>query len=352
MHNCVLYRQTRRNNSMLLPMERDFLCVCTQETSALVKDNKFSEYFAAVPVVSRFAVPKLYWLPIKAIKYRLSQSLFTIRNITFGRLSKILTNMALRPWGQNHDRAGRMNLLKTTRHLLQKQLNALQTCWVALLNVGLWKNLESISSEKKSFLRSALKRFEASCMTKRSSFDGSKHGKNATIRSLSLKKTDSQICKPALIQWPDDLIRRIRPTGDSSSAGTSLLSYGSPEKTSCNVYTPTWCSALAGFLRCAQEKAVGLCSFSQAASGIPRSIKAFKEEVSEKSANPFDPGQLLTPSQGKGIAVLSKEQYSPDLDTDQCFMAESYRMSVYPCQGIRDSWNQLSKPSGTPKFLE
>jgi len=65
------------------------------------------------------------------------------------------------------------------------------------------------------------------------------------------------------------------------------------------------------------------------------------EEISEKSANPFDIGQLLTAPQSKSAEVLSPEQYSSDMDADQCIMAQSYRMSVYTCKGIRYSWHQL-----------
>jgi hypothetical protein len=97
---------------------------------------------------------------------------------------------------------------------------------------------------------------------------------------------------------------------------------------------------------------VGLCSAPQTASGIPGSIETVKEEVSEKSAYSSDLGQLLAAPQRKDTAVLPQEQYPFDLDADQCFMAQSYRMSVYPCQGIRYSWNQLSKPSGTQNLLE
>jgi hypothetical protein len=84
---------------------------------------------------------------------------------------------------------------------------------------------------------------------------------------------------------------------------------------------------------------VGLCPSTQTTSGSIGSIKAFTEKVSKKSAYPSDIGQLFAAPQGKGVAVLSKEQYSFDLDADQCIMAQSYRMSVYPCKGIRNSWN-------------
>jgi hypothetical protein len=87
---------------------------------------------------------------------------------------------------------------------------------------------------------------------------------------------------------------------------------------------------------------LGLCSASQTTSGIPWGIEAFKKEVLQRSANSSDFGQLLAAPEGKGVAVLPQKQYSFDLDADQCIMAQSYRMSIYPCQGIRNSWNQLS----------
>jgi len=88
---------------------------------------------------------------------------------------------------------------------------------------------------------------------------------------------------------------------------------------------------LVGVLRCASEKALGLCSASQKASGIFGSIEAVKEKVSETSANPFNSGQLLATPQSEGVVVLPTEQYSSDLDTDKCFMAQSYRMSIHAC---------------------
>jgi hypothetical protein len=88
---------------------------------------------------------------------------------------------------------------------------------------------------------------------------------------------------------------------------------------------------------------VGLCSFSQATPGGPGSVEAFKKKISEKSTHSFDIGQFLATPQTKGSEVLPTEQYSYDLDTDQCFMAQSYRMPVYSREGIRNSWNQLSQ---------
>jgi hypothetical protein len=352
MHNWVLYRQTRRKNSMLLRMERDFLCVCTPETSASAKANKFSGSFAAVPVVSKCVTPKWCLPPTRAIKCLRLQSLFITPNTMFEPLSKNSMNAALKRWSPNPAPAGQRTSLKTTRRSLQKRLNALRTFWIVLLNAGLWRNCETILSRRRSLLRSALKRFAPFCMRKKSSFDESKHGKNATVRNFGLKKTNPPICKPTCSKWSDDLIRRIRPIRDSFSTGTNLLPYGPSEKTSCNVYSPPRRTALAGFLRCTPEKAVGLYVAPQTTSGISRSIEIFKEEVSGRSANSPDSGQFLTAPQSQGLAVLPREQYSFDLDANQCIMAQSYRMSIYPCQGIRDSWNPLSKPSGTQNVFE
>jgi hypothetical protein len=53
----------------------------------------------------------------------------------------------------------------------------------------------------------------------------------------------------------------------------------------------------------------------------------------------FNPGQLLAASKAKSAALLSQKQYPPDLDSDKCIMAQSYRMPVYACKGICNSWN-------------
>lgn len=344
MHNSVLYRQARRNNSILLRMERDFLCVCMPETSVSAKGNKFSGYFAAVPVVSKFAGPRWCLPPIRAIKFPLLQSLFTTPNTMSEPLSKNSTNAALRHWIQNPVPVDRQSLPKTTRPLSQKQPNVLLTSWIARLSVGLWKSFGNILSEKKSFLRSVSKRFEPFCTRKKSGSDALRHGKNAMTRSLSLKKTDSQVCKSTRKQRPHNFVRRVRPAGNSTPAGTGMVRNRPSAKAAGNVYSPSWCSALAGFLQCAQERAVGLYSTSQAASGISRSNEVVKEEISEISADSPDSGQLLATPQGKGVTVLSEEQYSFDMDADQCIMAQSYRMSVYPRQGICGSRSQLSRP--------
>lgn len=352
MHKCVLYRQTRRKNSMLPSMERDFLCVCMPETSVLAKDSKFSGFSAAVPVGLRFAVPKWCWPPIRDTKYLRLPNWFIILSIMFERSSKTLTVAALTLWNRSRDRADRMSLPRMTRHLSLKRPSVRRTFWAVHSNDGLWKNCGTILLPKRSSRRSALKHFAAFCMRRRSNFGVQKRGKNATTRSLSLKKTDSPICKSARRQRPHDFLRRVRSFGNPASTGTGLVRNSSSEAVACHIYPNPRGAALAGLLRCAPEKTMGLHAASQTTSGVPGSIEVSTKEVSQRAANSSDSGQLLATPQGESAAVLPRKQYSFDLDADQRIMAQSYRVSVHPCQGIRHSWNQLSKPSGTQSFLE
>jgi len=319
------------------------LCVSTYANLKWMKAKGFSEFCDAVPIVLKSGGHKWCWPLNRAVKCRQSPSWFITRNTTFGRLLRNLMSTALRHWNQSRVLAGQQNLQKMTRPLSPKLLNVLLIFWIVHLSVGLWKNFENILSRKRLFARSALKHFEQFFMRKKSGSDASKAGKNATIRSLNLKKTNPQVCKQTRLQWPDNIFRRVRSSGDTSSTWTNLLPYKPPGTFACHLSPPSWCSALAGILRCSSEKAVGLCPSSQKTSGSLRSIKVFKEKVSEKSACSSVIRQLLAAPQGEGIAVLSKEQYSLDMDADECFMAQSYRMPVYLRERICDSWNQLSK---------
>ena len=352
MHKCVLYRQTRRKNSMFSNMERDFLCVCTPETFVSAKDSKFSGFSDAVPAALRYAVLRWCWPLIRGIKYLRLPSWSIIPSIMFERLSRTLTNAALRPWNRSRGRADRMSLPRMTRHLSPKPQNVRRTFWAVPLSDGRWKNCGSIFLPKRSSRRSALKHFEVFCMRKRSNFDARKHGKSATTRGLTLKKTDSPVRKPARGQWSHDFIRRVWPAGNSAATGAGLVRNRSSEAAAGHLYPNPRRAALAGLLRCSQEKAVGLYATPQTASGVSGSLEVFAEEVSQRLAHSPDFGQLLPAPQRESAAVLSQEQYSFDLDADQRIMAQSYRVSVHPCQGIRHSWNQLSKSSGTQNLLE
>lgn len=319
------------------------LCVSTYANLKWMKAKGFSESCDAAPIVLKSAGHKWYWLPNKVTKCQPSRNWSIILNIMFVQLSRSLISKALRLWSQSFVRADRQNLLKMTGLLSQRPPSALRTFWAVHSNAGRWKSCVNIWWQKRLFPRSVLKLFAPFCTKEKSGSDAPKRGKSAMIRGLSLKKTNPQVCKQGRIQWPDNIFRRVRPSGDTSSTGTNLLPYRPSETSACHLSSPSRCSALAGILRCSSEKTVGLCSFSQKTSGSPGSVEAFKEKVPEKSTHSFDPGQFLAAPQVESDTVLPTEQHSFDLDTHQCIMAQSYRMSIYTCEGVRDSWYQLSK---------
>ena len=256
---------------------------------------------------------------------------------------KEFNERGLKALNQSLVRVDRRNLPKMIRLSSRRRPNARRTFWAARSNAGRWKNCVNIWWQKRLLARSASKLFALFCTTKKSGSDVQKRGKNVMIRGLRPKKTNPQVRKQACVQWPDNIFRRVWSSGDTSSTWTNLLPYRPSETFACHISPPSRCSALAGILRCPSEKAVGLCSSPQKTSGGPGSVEAFKEKVFEKSMHSFDPGQFLAASQVKGEAFLPTEQYSYDLDTDQCFMAQSYRMPVYSCEGICHAWNQLSE---------
>ncbi len=315
------------------------LCVSTYANLKWMKAKRFSEFCDAVPIVLKSAGHKWCWLPNKVIKHQRSRNWFITLNIMFVQLSRSSISEALGLWSQSLVRADRQSLLKMTRLSSRKLPNVLQTFWAARSNAGRWKSCVNIWWQRRLFPRLVLKLFAPFCTKEKSSSDAPKLGKSAMIQGLSLKKTNPQVCKQAPIQWPDNIFRRVRPSGDTSSTGTNLLPYRPSKTFACHLSPPSRCSALAGILRCPSEKAVGLCSSSQKTSGSPGSTEAFKEKVSEKTTHSFDLGQFLAAPQTEGAEILPTEQYSYDLDTDQCFMAQSHRMPVYSCERICDSWN-------------
>ena len=352
MQNRVLYRQTRRNVSVSLYMERDFLCVCMPVISAVAKVSIFSEFCDAARAVLRYDVPRSCWRPIKDLKYRLLQSWCIIPNIMCGPLSKNSTSMDLRPWSRSLALEDHESLPKTTRPLLPRRRSVRLISWAVHLSDGLWKRCENIFFRRRWFPPLALKLSGRFCMKRRSSFAARRPGKSVTIPSLSRKKSNSTLCKPAGQQWPHHFFRRVWPFGDSTSSRSKLVPQPSSQEAASNLHPNSRCSALAGLLRCAQEEVVGLCPQTQKTSGILGRSETATQKVPSGPENPPDPGQLCTASQGEGATVLLAEEYPSDLDAHQCIMAEPYRVSVHPRQGIRNSWIGLSQPYGTQTLLK
>ena len=319
------------------------LCVSMYMNSRLMKAKKFSGYCVAVQAASKSAGLKWSWPRNRAIKCRQSQNWSTIPNIMFALSLKNLMNADLKHWNQSLVRVDRRNSPKMIRLSSRRRPNARRTFWAVRSNAGRWKNCVNIWWQKRLLARSASKLFALFCMRKKSGSDVQKPGKNAMIRGLRPKKTNPQICKQARIQWSDDIFRRVWPSGDTSSAGPSLLPHKPSDTFACHLSSASRCSALAGILRCASEEAVGLCTQEKASPGSIECFETASQLLSGRSADSFDTGQFFTASQVEGIAVLPEAQHSYDLDADQCFMAESYRMSVYTCEGICYSRNQLSK---------
>ena len=318
------------------------LCVSTYATSKWMKVKEFSESYDVAQTASKSAAPKWCWLLSKVIKYRSLRNWFITLNIMFELLSRNLMNEEWQRWNQSRVRVVRQSLLRMTKPLSQKLQNAHQTFWAVLLSDGLWKNFGSIWWQKILYFRYVLKHFVRFCTKGKLNSGEPKHGKNATTQDLNPKKTDSKVRKSASLQRANGCFRRVWSIGDSSSAGSGLVSQRSSKTSSCNIYSSSRCSALAGFLRCTSENTVGLCSQEKASSGNIECFEAASQQVSGKATDSFNSGQFLSASQTKGVEVLSTEQYSHDMDADQRIMAESYRVPVYSCKGICHSWNGLS----------
>lgn len=315
------------------------LCVSTYASLKWMKVKRYSEFFDAVPVALKSVALRWYWLRNRAIRYQPLQNWFITLSIMFELLSRNLMCTVLRRWSRSLVRAVRQSLLKMTKLLSQKPPNAHRIFWAVRLNDGPWKNCVNTFFRKRFFPRYVLKRFVRFCTKGKSSSGESRRGKNATIRDWRLKKTDPKVCKQTCIQWPDRVIRRIWAVGNPPATRTGLVSQRPPETLARDIYSSSWRSALAGVLRCSSEKAVGLCSQEKTSSGSIECFETASQQISETAADSFNPGQLLAASKAKSATLLSQKQYPPDLDSDKCIMAQSYRMPVYACKGICNSWN-------------
>src|SRR4030042_3690845 len=315
------------------------LCVSTFENLVWLKANRFNRFFAEAKTVSRFAGLKLYFLPSRASKYPPSPEC-CIFPISMSEISsRNLTKPALELLSQNRSPAGLKNAPKSSLQLLQKRLSALRICWASLSNAGPLKSFASILLRIKSSSLSVSRNFAVFLTRRRSDSDAPKRGKNATIQGSSLKKTNPKVCKPARIQRPNGIFRRIWSIGDSACSRAMWLSYRPSQTASCNLYPPSWGSPLACVLRFASKETMGIHSRTQEASGSFGCVEITSSAVSAGAEDTSDFGQFLASLEEKGDSVLPIKQYSSCLDADQCFMAQPYRMPIYACERICYSRN-------------
>jgi hypothetical protein len=97
---------------------------------------------------------------------------------------------------------------------------------------------------------------------------------------------------------------------------------------------------------------LGLFKEAQTSSGGSGSIAVVTEALPDGQAYSSDSGQLFAAPERPGKVVLSREQYSSNLDANECLMAESDRKSFHSGQGIRYPELQLQGPRGVGFGIE
>lgn len=341
MANLILYRQTQSNNLVRF-LHGGCLCVYTSGSFDSMKADTYSRSFDEAKTASKFAVHRLYSLRHRVSKCQESLNGFTFRSSTFAASSGSSTKKALPPSNQNMESADQKNSVRSKRALLSRRPCVRRTCWENPLDDGLWQSCVNISSRKRLSYPSVWRRFGRFCEAVKSGCDAQKRGRNATIRTFGLKKTDSQIREEIDGRWSDGRLRRVRSVG-SSSPGRAVLV---PQTGSfaCDIYKTLRRSALAGVLRCSRRQALGIYSQPKTTPGNAGRLETSSQKVSHLAANSPDTGQLFAAPQGRCEAVLPKEQCAFDLDADERVVAQSDRMPVYTGEGICVSQLRLRKP--------
>jgi len=340
MSNLILYRQTQLNNSVRF-LHGGCLCVCMSGSFGSMKADTCSRSFDEAKTVSKFAGHRLSSPRHRVSKPQESLNDFTFRLGTFVASSSSSTKKALTPLNQGTELADPRNSARSKRALLSRRLCVRRICWADRLDAGLWPSCVNISSRKRLLALSVWRRFGRFCEAVKFGCDAQKRGKNATIRTLGLKKTDSQIREEIGGRWPDSCLRRVRPVGSSPSSRSVLVSQtGSP---ACDVYKTLWRAALAGVLRCSRRQTLGIYPQPKTTSRDAGCIETSSQKVSCSAANPSDTGQLFAAPQGRCEAVLPEEQCAFDVDADERVVAQSDRMPVYASEGICFSQLRLRK---------
>ena len=315
-----------------------------------MKADTCSRSFGEAKTASKSAEHKLSFLRHRVSKCRKLLNDFTFRSSTFAASLGSSTKKALPPSNRSTELEDQKNSARSKRVLLSRRPYVRLIFWADPLDDGLWPSCVNISSGKRLSYLSVWKHFGRFCEAVKSGCDAQKRGRNATIRTFGLKKTDSQICKESCGRQPDSCFRRVRAAGGSSSGRPVLVSQtGSPAS---DVHKTLRRSALAGVLRCSRRPALGIYPQPKTTPGNAWSFETSSQKVSCLAANPSDIGQLFAASQGCCEAVLPEEQCAFDLDADECVMAQPNRMSVYAGERICFSQLRLRKPQTAEPCFE
>lgn len=338
----VLYRVPRVDKDV------DFTCgdsLCAFMSVKLVhrKDASFSVSSAVTATALKSDEGRLFWPRLRAAEFPTLPDGSTSRHNTSEPLSKTSTPVALRLSLPNTAEDAPKNSPKSSEVSLLRPPFVRQTFSDDRLDAGRWENSESSSSTRISLILSALRQFGGLSSLQKSGCDAQRPGRNATIRSWRLKKSDPPLCESACRQRPDDFLRRVWPLGDPSSGRPKLAAEQEPKSAPCNLHSQAWSSPLAGFLRRPCRQAVGIYPQTEAFSRIFGGAEADAETLSAVPTHTLDTGQFFSAWHTGCSKVVLPKQCSFDMDTDECLMAESHRMPVHSGQGVRDSKFQLSR---------
>lgn len=345
MQTLLLYRVPRVDKDVDFTCG-DSLCAFMSVKSVHRKDASFNVSSAVTASALKSDDRRLFWPRLRAAGSPTLLDASISRHNTSEPLSKTSTPVVLRLSLPNTAEDAPKNSPKSSEVSLSRPPFVRRTFSGDRLDAGRWGNSESSSSIRTSLILSALRQFGGFSSPQKSGCDVQRPGKNATIRSWRLKKSDSPLCESSCRQWPDDFLRRVWPLGDPSSGRPKLAAEQEPKSAACNLHSEAWSSPLAGFLRCSCRQAVGIYPKTEAFSRVFSGAEVDAKVLSKAATDTFDTGQLFSTWHTGCSKVVSPKQCSFDMDTDECVMAQSNRMPVHSGQGVRDSKFQLSRPCG------
>ncbi len=343
MQTLLLYRVPRVDKDVDFTCG-DSLCAFTSVKSVHRRDTSFNVSSAVTATALKSDERRLSWPRLRAAGFPTLPDASTSRHNTSEPLSKTSTPVALRLSLPNTAEDAPKNSPKSSEVSLSRPPFVRQTFSGDRLDAGRWGNSESSSSTRISLILSALRQFGGFSSPQKSGCDAQRPGKNATIRSWRLKKSDSPLSESACRQWPHDFLRRVWPLGDPSSGRPKLAAEQEPKSAACNLHSEARSSPLAGFLRRPYRQVVGTYPKTEAFSRVFGGAEADAETLSAVPTHTLDPGQFFSAWHSRCSKVVSPKQCSFDMDTDECVMAQSNRMPVHSGQGVRDSKFQLSRP--------